>query len=153
MSQQRQLTLRRVRTCPTPQNEKQHASLGNTSFEAADVMQMAFSAGTYDLVFTNWLFMYFNDAELATVAPRLLRCLAPGGRLFFRESCNRQSGDRSRAFNPSHYRTPEAYTALFGGVRGSDGSRFELESTGSVKAYIELKNNPNQIYWVWRKCP
>lgn len=135
-----------------PQNEKQHANLGNTSFEAADVMQMALAAGSFDLVFTNWLFMYLNDAELSALAPRLLRCLSAGGRLFFRESCNRQSGDRSRAFNPSHYRSAEAYTALFGELRGADGSRFMLESTGSVKAYIELKNNPNQIFWVWRKC-
>ena len=134
-----------------PQNEKQHASLGNTSFEAADVMQMAFPADSFDFVFTNWLFMYLSDAELSALAPRLLRCLSPGGRLFFRESCNRQSGDRSRAFNPSHYRTQEAYTVLFGGVRGPDGACFDLEATGSVRAYVELKGNPNQIYWMWRK--
>ena len=133
------------------QNEKQHAGLGNTSFEAADVMQMALPAGSFDFVFTNWLFRYLSDAELAALAPRLLRCLSPGGRLFFRESCNRQSGDRSRAFNPSHYRTQEAYTALFGGVRGPEGSRFDQEATGSIQAYIQLKGNPNQIYWMWRK--
>ncbi len=133
------------------QNERLHSGLGNTSFEAADVMAMEFAPGTYDFVFTNWLFMYLNDAELSALAPRLLRCLTPGGRLFFRESCNKQSGDRSRAFNPSHYRAASQYTQLFESVRTDDGSRFTLEDHGSVKTYVELKGNPNQIYWMWRR--
>lgn len=112
-------------------------------------MTMAFAPATYDFVFTNWLFMYLNDAELHALAPRLLRCLAPGGRLFFRESCNRQSGDRSRAFNPSHYRAAADYTALFGATALPCGARFRLEATGSVKTYVELKDNPNQIFWMW----
>jgi phosphoethanolamine N-methyltransferase len=119
------------------------------SFEAADVMAMAFEAGCFELVFTNWLFMYLNDAELAALAPRLLRCLAPGGRLFFRESCNRQSGDRSRAFNPSHYRQADAYTRLFETTQLPCGARFRLEASGSVKTYVQQKGNPNQIYWMW----
>ena len=112
------------------QNERVNKGLGNTSFEAADVMSMAFEPGSYDFVFTNWLFMYLGDAELAALAPRLLRCLSPGGRLFFRESCNRQSGDRSRAFNPSHYRAAAEYTQLFQDTALQGGARFALESTG-----------------------
>ena len=57
--------------------------------------------------------MYLSDAEVAALSGRLLAALSPGGRLFFRESCFRQSGDRARAFNPSHYRTMAAYTAAF----------------------------------------
>ena len=133
------------------QNERIHACLGNTSFEAADVMAMEFAPSSYDFVFTNWLFMYLNDAELSALAPRLLRSLTPGGRLFFRESCNKQSGDRSRAFNPSHYRTADHYTQLFESVVEAGGARLELESHGSVKTYVELKGNPNQIYWMWRR--
>ncbi len=115
-----------------PQNKRTHGSLPNTSFEAADVMTMAFDGGSYDFVFTNWLFMYLSDAELALLAPRLLRCLTPGGRLFFRESCNRQSGDRSRAFNPSRYRAASQYTELFEGTTLPCGARFRLESSGCV---------------------
>ena len=74
--------------------------------------------------------MYLGDAELAQLAPRLLRCLSPGGALFFRESCNRQSGDRSRAFNPSHYRAADEYTRLFETTVLPCGARFRLEATG-----------------------
>ena len=111
-----------------------NGSLGNASFERADVMAMAFAPATFDFVFTNWLFMYLNDTELAALAPRLLRCLAPGGRLFFRESCNRQSGDRSRAFNPSHYRSASDYSTLFETTTLPCGARFALEASGCVAA-------------------
>ena len=74
--------------------------------------------------------MYLSDAELAAQAPRLLRCLTPGGRLFFRESCNRQSGDRSRTFNPSHYRAASDYSALFESTTLPCGARLRLEATG-----------------------
>ena len=95
-------------------------------------MAMSFAPNTSDFVFTNWLFMYLGDAELAELAPRLLRCLSPGGRLFFRESCNRQSGDRSRAFNPSHYREASDYTKLFESTTLPCGARFHLEANGCV---------------------
>jgi hypothetical protein len=95
-------------------------------------MTMAFAPGTFDFVFTNWLFMYLNDQELALLSTRLLRCLTPGGRLFFRESCNRQSGDRSRTFNPSHYRSASDYTQLFENTTLPCGARFKLEATGCV---------------------
>ena len=114
----------------TPQNERANKGCGNVTFEAADVMAMSFAPNTYDFVFTNWLFMYLGDAELAELAPRLLRCLSPGGRLFFRESCNRQSGDRSRAFNPSHYREAADYTQLFENTALPCGARFRLEANG-----------------------
>ena len=35
-----------------PQNERTNASLGKVSFEAADVMTMAFEPASYDFVFT-----------------------------------------------------------------------------------------------------
>lgn len=78
----------------------------------------------------SWLFMYLSDTELGALAPRLLRCLTPGGRLFFRESCNRQSGDRSRTFNPSRYRAASDYTTLFETTTLPCGARFRLEATG-----------------------
>jgi SAM-dependent methyltransferase len=112
------------------ENERLNKARGNTTFEAADVMTMAFDADSYDFVFTNWLFMYLGDAELAALAPRLLRCLPAGGRLFFRESCNRQSGDRGRSFNPSHYRAAADYTTLFENTTLPCGARFRLEATG-----------------------
>lgn len=75
--------------------------------------------------------MYLNDSELTDLAARLLKSLKPGGHLFFRESCFRQSGDRTRAFNPSHYRTMSAYSVVFEEARagaGATGKRFQLVS-------------------------
>ncbi len=39
-----------------------------------------------------------------------------GGLVFFRESCFRQSGDVKRSSNPTHYRNPRDYFAIFDGV-------------------------------------
>ena len=36
-----------------------------------------------------------------------------GGTIFFRESCFRQSGDAKRSNNPTHYRNPRNYFAIF----------------------------------------
>jgi phosphoethanolamine N-methyltransferase len=111
-------------------------------------MMMAFEPGTFDFVFTNWLFMYLNDQELALLAPRLLRCLSPGGRLFFRESCNRQSGDRSRAFNPSHYRSASDYTQLFESTTLPCGARFTLQASGCVQS--RSTHTPAAVAWMMR---
>ncbi|MGH0189478.1 UNVERIFIED_CONTAM: hypothetical protein FKN15_035406, partial [Acipenser sinensis] len=50
---------------------------------------------SFDLVFSNWLFMYLSDTELLSLAGRMLDWLSPGGYLFFRESCFHQSGTPS----------------------------------------------------------
>ncbi len=42
-----------------------------------------------------------------------------GGMIFFRESCFRQSGDAKRSNNPTHYRNPRDYFAIFDGVEVS----------------------------------
>ena len=47
---------------------------------------------SYDLVFSNWLLMYLEDAELKNLFSKLLRWLRPNGYLFFRESCYHSSG-------------------------------------------------------------
>ena len=53
--------------------------------------------------------------------------LAEGGTLFFRESCFRQSGDKARGDNPTHYRNPRQYFAIFDAVQrqmvGADAGR------------------------------
>ena len=111
--------------------------------------------GSYDVVFSNWLLMYLSDGEVASLARRALRWLAPGGALFFRESCFRQSGDKQRAKNPTHYRDPREYFRLFDDARGvaADGTtrvRFELETCRCVDTYVRLKQNQNQLCWKWR---
>jgi len=50
------------------------------------------SSGSFDVIFSNWLLMYLSDQELSRLVEKMLGWLAPGGFLFFRESCNHQSG-------------------------------------------------------------
>ena len=50
---------------------------------------------------------------MRTLASRILDWLTPGGYVFFRESCFHQSGNKPRDSNPSHYRDPEQYEAMF----------------------------------------
>lgn len=100
-------------------NERLHAPLfpGVVDFLVADVCLMTVPPGSYDVVFSNWLLMYLSDGEVAAFARKALTWLAPGGTLFFRESCFRQSGDRARGgFNPTHYRNPRDYFAAFDGA-------------------------------------
>jgi len=47
---------------------------------------------SFDIVFSNWLFMYFSDGETEELLQKSLSWLTPGGTLFFRESCFHSSG-------------------------------------------------------------
>jgi phosphoethanolamine N-methyltransferase len=155
------------------ENRKANEHLGNVQFVCSDAMSLDFPAGSFDIVFSNWLLMYLNDEEVcapniwpehagalavtkscrligrclslhyyaprmhdggraeqrcasryrqvATLAARIMDWLAPGGHVFFRESCFHQSGNKPRDSNPSHYRNPEQYEAIFAVcVRPSD---------------------------------
>lgn len=67
--------------------------------------------------------------------------------MFLRESCNGKSGDGKRPdVNPTHYRTQKQYEALFA------EAGWTWEASGVVEAYIRLKNNANQRYWVLRRA-
>lgn len=61
--------------------------------------RLDFPAGSFDLVFSNWLFMYLGDKETQDVFERCMKWLVPGGHFFVRESCYHQSGNRIR----NHY--------------------------------------------------
>jgi phosphoethanolamine N-methyltransferase len=81
--------------------------------------------------------------------------LTDDGILFFRESCFRQSGDRARKNNPTHYRNPREYFAIFDGVSipQPDGrvAHLELVCCKCIDTYILVKQNQNQVCWKWRK--
>jgi len=131
-------------------NAASSAGRPHVSVLCQDVTTLEQPAASHDLVFSNWLLMYLSDAEVSQLASDALRWLAPGGSLFFRESCFRQSGNTKRSFNPTHYRVPEAYTALFGGTTYG-GFGFELVRSQPVQTYIEHKDNPGQICWLFTK--
>ncbi len=69
----------------------------------ARVLEGSLSAAAL-CVCTHRLLMYLADEEVQSLAQRMLEWLTPGGTLFFRESCFKQSGDKPRKDNPTHYR-------------------------------------------------
>lgn len=131
------------------ENKKKHEFIGNITFEHADLTKMNIEADLYDYVFTNWLFMYLSDEELKEASCKLLGAIKEGGYFFMRESCNRQSGDAQRTFNPSHYRAEKDYRDIFGHVV-VHGKRFEIVRMGNIQAYVDLKDNHDQLYWLWK---
>ena len=137
------------------QNEKSNSHLGNIDFRCADATQLDLEKSSTDVIVSNWLLMYLSDTEVQKLATNMLSWLKDGGIIFFRESCFRQSGDRSRASNPTHYRNPREYFRIFDSVKlpRSDGGcdHFELVCCKSVDTYVRVKQNQNQVCWKWRK--
>lgn len=116
----------------------------------ADVTTLDFPLGSFDLVFSNWLFMYLTDEECRELAAKLLRWLRPGGHVFFRESCFHASGNAARRFNPTKYRTPEQYSGFFSDAEAGD-FRYQLSGTNFVESYAQLKGNMHQYWFRWQK--
>ena len=138
------------------ENEANHAATyPHVTFRVGDVTDLDVPPASFDVVFSNWLLMYLGDAECAKLATDALAWVKPGGTVFFRESCFRQSGDRARTTNPTHYRDPRDYFILFDGVEIAEPcggyAHYELISCRCVNAYIRLKGNQNQLCWKWRK--
>eukprot|EP00731_Ephydatia_muelleri_P030011 Em0021g534a len=83
------------------------------------------------------------------------RILRDGGYLFFRESCFHTSGRIVRVDNPSMYRSIKEYQNVFSSVShtAEDGTTYcyDFVFGGNCQTYIILKNNPSQVYWMWRK--
>ena len=99
--------------------------------------------------------MYLSDAEVEKLALNMLTWLSEDGVVFFRESCFRQSGDKSRSNNPTHYRNPRQYFDIFDKtkIERDDGGHdyFELIVCKSIDTYAKVKQNQNQVCWKWRK--
>ena len=47
---------------------------------------------SYDLIFSNGLFMYMSDTEVHSLFTKALSWLRPGGFLFFHETCFKAHG-------------------------------------------------------------
>ncbi|XP_026543352.1 phosphomethylethanolamine N-methyltransferase-like [Notechis scutatus] len=112
----------------------------NITFLQADVTTLEFPSQSFDLIFSNWLFMYLSDAELKALIQKMLLWLKPHGHIFFRESCFYQSGNSHRSFNPSFYRKPAEYNQLLTSAQVTIGNMsygFEIVLSRSVQAYIK----------------
>ncbi|EEC16448.1 phosphoethanolamine N-methyltransferase, putative, partial [Ixodes scapularis] len=94
-----------------------------------------------DVVFSNWLYMYLDDAECLTLFEKIFGWLREGGHLFLRESCYKPSGDVKRNSNPTFYRSPSDYYNMLKKVRcQSDAEEYFLfvEKVVNVRAYIKI---------------
>ncbi|KAG8003997.1 Phosphoethanolamine N-methyltransferase 3 [Nibea albiflora] len=139
-------------------NRQDNGHHSNATFIRADVTKLDVPQNSIDFIFSNWLLMYLNDEELKSFIEKALGWLRPGGFLFFRESCNHRSGDSKRDFNPTCYRTEAQYSHLVSSVQaeGPESGQqfgFDIVLKKKVQAYIEMKNNPNQICWMLEKVP
>uniref|UniRef100_A0A8C7JH13 phosphoethanolamine N-methyltransferase n=1 Tax=Oncorhynchus kisutch TaxID=8019 RepID=A0A8C7JH13_ONCKI len=139
-------------------NRQDNSHHGNASFLQADVTKLDFPKNSFDIIFSNWLLMYLSDEELRSLTERMLGWLRLGGYLFFRESCNHQSGDYKRTFNPTHYRSSAHYSHLMTTTlrEESEGPEkqvfgFDIVLNKIVQTYIKMKNNQNQVCWLLEK--
>ncbi|CAB1455075.1 unnamed protein product [Pleuronectes platessa] len=134
-------------------NRQDNGHHKNGTFIQADVTKLDIPQNSIDFIFSNWLLMYLSDEELKCLVKKMLGWLRPGGFLFFRESCNYRSGDSKRDFNPTCYRTEAQYSHLVSSVQveeaeGGKTIGFDVVMKKKVEAYVEMKNNPNQICWL-----
>ena len=129
-------------------NRAAHGHHAGTSFACEDVTMQDFGVERYDHVFSNWLFMYLDDAETTAVFQRIFDSLKPGGTFFMRESCFRQSGNKVRSFNPTMYRSDALYESL---IDAASAGGFTVEQRAASETYIQIKNNENQLMWLFRK--
>lgn len=120
------------------------------SFECNDATNLIERSSSYDFIFTNWLFMYFNDVECMEFAKNALNWLKKDGYIFIRESCNYQSGNKERTFNPTFYRSNNYYHNLFSETL-NEKYKFILKKNGNIKCYENVKNNNCQLYWLFQK--
>ncbi|GMF46221.1 unnamed protein product [Phytophthora lilii] len=137
-------------------NVATNGHLENVTFLCKDVVNLEAEPNSFDVIFSNWIFMYLGDEEVKAFAKKAIKWLRPGGKLFFRESCFRQSGDVKRNSNPTYYRHPAFYVRAFGSViskeENGDLGYFNLESSGSVAVYRKIKKNNGQVFFSYTKA-
>ncbi len=68
-------------------NRERNAHLDNIDYVKADITQHEFGLEKYDVVFANWLLMYFDEDDTKKLVKCADRVLRPKGIALFRESC------------------------------------------------------------------
>ncbi|KAK8759192.1 hypothetical protein V5799_003178 [Amblyomma americanum] len=135
-------------------NRRRNGHLNNVTFLQTDVMKLDQPEQSYDVVFSNWLYMYLSDEECLRLFEKEISWLRDGGLLFLRESCFKPSGDVKRTNNPTFYRRLSDYYNMIKKVPvPADYSEdcFVVEKVANVKAYIKHKQNPCQLCFLARK--
>ncbi|XP_034740120.1 phosphoethanolamine methyltransferase isoform X2 [Etheostoma cragini] len=127
-------------------NRQDNGHHSNVTFIQADVTKLDIPP--------NRLLMYLSNAELKSFMEKTLGWLRPGGFFFFRESCNHRSGDFKRDFDPTCYRSEAQYSHLVSSLQVPEGDQiigFDIVLKKKVQAYVQMKNNQNQICWLLEK--
>ncbi|KAL1435960.1 hypothetical protein MTO96_010722 [Rhipicephalus appendiculatus] len=114
-------------------NRRRNGHLDNVTFLQCDVMKLDRPAESFDVVFSNWLYMYLSDEECMQLLQKEVCWLRDGGLLFLRESCFKPSGDVKRTTNPTFYRRLSDYYNMI------------------KRAYIKHKQNPCQVCFLAKK--
>ncbi|KAK8375846.1 hypothetical protein O3P69_008533 [Scylla paramamosain] len=132
-------------------NREENGHFKNVAFKCADVTKLDFPAGSFDLVFSNWLFMYLSDAETDGVFRKIIDWLTPNGHFFLRESCYHQSGNMARNNNPTLYRTPIDYCQMLHQISSANKAGYKIIRGKSILTYIQYHGNPNQMCFLARR--
>ncbi|CAF0963893.1 unnamed protein product [Adineta steineri] len=134
-------------------NRQENSHFGTVEFLQKDATLLTFEPNSFDVVFSNWLFMYLSDEETEQLLQKSLSWLAPGGTLFFRESCFHSSGNIKSGENPTHYRSPRQYIDMCQSriLSSSPEQVFELVFAKALESYYEIKQNNNQVCFLFTK--
>lgn len=139
-------------------NKELNKDLDNIEYTVADATKLSYAKDTFDMIFTNWLLMYIKDDEMVKLIENSLNILKADGFIYIRESCFHSSGNikniSSNNENPTLYRTPTNYLDFFQSVTISENGvlyGYELIFARPNRAYIEMKNNGNQIQILFQK--
>ncbi len=135
-------------------NKENNVDFSNIIYQCENAVNLSFEPGKFDFVFINWLFMYLDDNDVRKIITRIFQWLKPQGQLFLRESCitdskgnpplKPTSSDAQHSHFYSHYRDPEFYLDLL-------NQKLNLITQGNIEIYEQKYNNPNQLFWIFRK--
>lgn len=138
-------------------NRELNSDLNNIQFITGDVTKLTFESNSFHTIFSNWLLMYLKDQEVLDLIEKSLYYLEEGGYLFFRESCFHASGNIKKVDkndNPTEYRAPFTYLDFCHSktveINGVDYG-YELVFARPSRTYIEMKNNGNQVCFLFQK--
>lgn len=125
-------------------NQKAHKKFTNITYKCIDAIDLDYPKNAFDLIFINWLFLYFTDPQLLYFFEQLKKWLKPGGHLFFRESCFSDMRNYEREEYMAIYRFHFEYEA-------AAKNTFNVIQEGMIETYIKHRNLTNQYYWLCQK--
>ncbi|MCB1115250.1 MAG: methyltransferase domain-containing protein [Chlamydiia bacterium] len=125
-------------------NKETHKHLQNITYTLADAKTLDYEENTFDFVFINWLFLYFEDCDLIPYLQKINLWLKPGGFLFLRESCFKDIRNYENKNYAAIYRFQFEYDEVLSNI-------FSITRWGMIESYIKYRGSSNQFYWLCQK--